>query len=377
MVIVAGDLFDKATPSPAAINYYRKGIESLNADIIVTIKGNHTMLMREDHYSIDEYFFDGEKNNYYLLDDKCMTTYEHGYRTEQNKYTKGQNVWIDGITYRSNSQLDEFIDKQKELADRTSDRNGYRILVVHQAFKEFCGFTGEELSIHDINTEPYDAVICGHIHSRTDVHLEDGTWFIQPGSIERMNTTEALDDIENGKGFYVLDTRTNELNFFHILCERKFLLGDINISSEEDLEEHKKELEKTLTKLSLAPIISYDYHNFCENINHVREYIGQTKDTILLNKSNVYDEVNREIVVEITDSELPTIYEALRSATKDMSDEETQLAIDIYDNLKDGKDVKKLIDDYFEKNVKTEVKEEQISNDDIIELIKYFDELEV
>lgn len=377
MVIIAGDLFDKATPSPAAINSYRKGIEKLNADIVVTIKGNHTMLMRDNHYSIDEYFFDGEKDDYYLLDDGCITTYEFGYKTNNDKYTKGQNVWVDGITYRSNSQIDEFISIQKELSQRTSTNNTYRILVVHQSFKEFCGFFGEDLSINDIDTSSYNAIICGHIHSRKDVQLEDGTWFIQPGSIERMNTTEALDEIQNHKGFYVLNTTSNDLDFYHIPCERKFLLGDIKIESEEDLREHQEELDSSLKKLSLPPIISYDYYNSYENINRVREYIGQVKDSILLNKSNVYDEQQEEISVEITDSELPTVYDAIKSATKDMTDEESKLTLDLYDNLSEGKDVEKILDNFYEKNIKKEAKQEELIDDEIIEIIKYFEELEV
>ena len=218
VVIIAGDLFDKATPSPKAISYYRKGVLSLDSDMIVTIKGNHTMLMRDNHYSIDEFFSEDEISGYYLLDDSCITTYEHGFssNTKDSKYTTGQNVWIDGITYRSNSNIEEFLDVQHNLAERKNDNKGYRILVVHQSFKEFCGFTGEQLSINDIDYSNYDAIICGHIHSRMDIQLEDGTWFIQPGSIERMNTTEAFDEIQNNKGFYVLNTSSNELNFYPV-----------------------------------------------------------------------------------------------------------------------------------------------------------------
>ena len=55
MVIIAGDLFDKPNPSPAAINAYREGIGELDTDIICTIKGNHTMILRDNHYSIDDF----------------------------------------------------------------------------------------------------------------------------------------------------------------------------------------------------------------------------------------------------------------------------------------------------------------------------------
>ena len=381
MVIIAGDLFDKATPSPKAINFYRKGILSLDSDMIVTIKGNHTMLMRDNHYSIDEFFSEDEISGYYLLNDSCITTYEHGFSSDKKnkKYTSGQNVWVDGITYRNNSSIEEFLDVQKTLAAKKHDDNGYRILVVHQSFKEFCGFTGEKLSIKDIELDNYDAVICGHIHSRKDVRLEDGTWFIQPGSIERMNTTEAFDEIQNNKGFYVLNTNTNDLNFYSVSCRRKFLMGDINITSKKDMEEHMEELEGVLKKLDYSPIISYDYHIFDENINHIREQVGQVKDSILLNKSNIYDEVEKEISVEISDEEIPTIYSAIKSATQDMSEKERDLVIDIYDNLSNGKDISKTLDSFFKKHIKKEVKTDNLSknDDEIIEIIEYFENLEV
>ena len=381
VVIIAGDLFDKATPSPKAISYYRKGVLSLDSDMIVTIKGNHTMLMRDNHYSIDEFFSEDEIIGYYLLDDSCITTYEHGFssNTKDSKYTTGQNVWIDGITYRSNSNIEEFLDVQHNLAERKNDNKGYRILVVHQSFKEFCGFTGEQLSINDIDYSNYDAIICGHIHSRMDIQLEDGTWFIQPGSIERMNTTEAFDEIQNNKGFYVLNTSSNELNFYPVFCSRKFLIGDINIESEKDIETHFDELEEILNKIDYPPIISYDYHVFGGNINHIREYVGQVKNSILLNKSNIYDEVQKELFVEISDEEIPTIQSAIKSAMEDMTENEKGLAIDIYENLSKGKDITGLLDSFYKKNFKKEIEfEDAVSNDDeLLKIIDYFTDSEV
>ena len=175
IVIIAGDLFDKPNPTPAAINAYREGIGNLNSILCVT-KGNHTMILREGHYSIDEYFGADEFEGYYYLDDETITTVLHGmqsnYDLEFRKYVNKPNVLVTGITYRYNSDLDEFIKVQKELAEKNSKEDAaYKILVVHQSFKEFCGFVGEELSIEDIDYSPYDAIICGHIHSRFNTVL--------------------------------------------------------------------------------------------------------------------------------------------------------------------------------------------------------------
>ena len=361
IVIIAGDLFDKPNPTPAAINAYREGIGNLNSILCVT-KGNHTMILREGHYSIDEYFGADEFEGYYYLDDET--------------YINKPNVLVTGITYRYNSDLDEFIKVQKELAEKNSKEDAaYKILVVHQSFKEFCGFVGEELSIEDIDYSPYDAIICGHIHSRFNTVLPDGTLFIQPGSIERMNTTEALDEEKNGKGFYLLDTEDNSLEFFKVECPRKFFLGEVKLDTKQDLENHLEELNNDISKLKVPPIISYKYKNHIDNIEAVRENISLMGKNILLNKSHIDDQSQEEVVLEITDNELPTVVEAISMYGKDsgLDEKEVALALDIYNSLSgNSESTSDVLDNYFNKN-KTEYEEEESVDEEFEELIRYFE----
>ena len=379
IVIIAGDLFDKPNPTPAAINAYREGIGNLNSILCVT-KGNHTMILREGHYSIDEYFGADEFEGYYYLDDETITTVLHGmqsnYDLEFRKYVNKPNVLVTGITYRYNSDLDEFIKVQKELAEKNSKEDAsYKILVVHQSFKEFCGFVGEELSIEDIDYSPYDAIICGHIHSRFNTVLPDGTLFIQPGSIERMNTTEALDEEKNGKGFYLLDTEDNSLEFFKVECPRKFFLGEVKLDTKQDLENHLEELNNDISKLKVPPIISYKYKNHINNIEAVRENISLMGKNILLNKSHIDDQSQEEVVLEITDNELPTVVEAISMYGKDsgLDEKEVALALDIYNSLSgNSESTSDVLDNYFNKN-KTEYEEEESVDEEFEELIRYFE----
>ena len=379
IVIIAGDLFDKPNPTPAAINAYREGIGNLNSILCVT-KGNHTMILREGHYSIDEYFGADEFEGYYYLDDETMTTVLHGmessYDLEFRKYVNKPNVLVTGITYRYNSDLDEFIKVQKELAEKNSKEDAaYKILVVHQSFKEFCGFIGEELSIEDIDYSPYDAVICGHIHSRFNTVLPDGTLFIQPGSIERMNTTEALDEQKNGKGFYLLDTEDNSLEFFKVECPRKFFLGEVKLDTKQDLENHLEELNNDISKLKVPPIISYKYKNHIDNIEAVRENISLMGKDILLNKSHIDDQSQEEVVLEITDNELPTVIEAISMYGEEsgLDEKEVALALDIYNSLSgNSESTSDVLDNYFNKN-KTEYEEEESVDEEFEELIRYFE----
>jgi len=383
IVIIAGDLFNKPNPSPAAINAYREGIENLSTDIICAIKGNHTMVLRDNHYSIDEYFATDEIEGYYYLDDIQFDTkdfaMESSYDADFKKYIDGERILIDGITYRNNSDIDEFLDIQKMMALQTPSFKGekpYRILVVHQSFKEFCGFVGEELSIEDLDYGPYDAIVCGHIHQRFDTILPDGTKFIQPGSIERMNTTEALDEQKNGKGFYLLDTKDNSLTFHQVECDRKFFLGNIEFKSKEDLEKHLEELKNNITKTKIPPIISYKYENVGLNIEELRENIEFSNENVLLNKSNIHDKSQEDISIEILDDEIPTVIEALKlyGTEAGLNEDEVSLTIDLHNALNNNlENVDEILNKYKEKHHKKEYISDK-NEDDLKELIEYFGE---
>ena len=360
-VIIAGDLFNTPNPSPAAIHTYREGIKSLDVSMIFAIKGNHTMVMRDNHYSIDEFFGKNEFQNYYLLDD-CQY--------------KDNNIAIDGITYRNNSSKEEFLAIQKMLAEKKT-LSPYRILVVHQSFNEFCGFMGEDLSITDIDYEPYDLIVCGHIHSRTDVQINKDTLFIQPGSIERMNTTEAKDEEKNGKGFYVVDTETKSYDFHRVECPRKFFLGDIDIDKDFSITDFYRKLVKKASKLKVAPIISYKFHNHTDDIAGIRDIILDKKENILIDNSSIYDEVERDdILVEITDTELPTVAKALKiGLEKSLNDKDAEFALDLYNLLKDDADgIDIFLDEYYKERVPEE-EEIEISYDEIDELERFFKNL--
>lgn len=380
IVIIAGDIFDKPNPSPKAIGIYREGIGNLNSDVTIAIKGNHTMIARDGHYSIDEYFGDDEFEGYYLLDDGSWSTsmfaLETPYDMVFSKY-KDKKIKVDGITYRYDSQLNDFIVMQKLLAENKTEEGTYRILVVHQAFKEFCGFTGAELSIHDIDWSPYNVIICGHIHEHFHIKIDDDTWFIQPGSIERMNTLEAADEINNGKGFYMIDTNKNSVDFHEVKCSRKFFLGDVCITTEESLKEHFNKLEKNLKKLEEPAIISYNYRSYIDNMSRIRDKIGLIKENVLLNKSNIYDETEEEISLEVSENEMPTVPEAIKMYGErvDLTPEEIQLAIDVYSILgkDDEKDISELLEKYYEKHI-VKKKDCKFEDPELEEIIKYFGE---
>lgn len=354
IVIIAGDIFDKANPSPQSMHQYYDNISDLNADVILATKGNHTMLLRDNHYSVDEFFSDDQIEGYYLLDDMSWTASGHAissqYDMEFQKF-KDEKICVDGITYRGNSQLDNFIETQHSLADMVSEEGTYRILVIHQAVSEFCGFTGENLSINDFDLDPYDIVICGHIHSRLLKVLDDGTIFLQPGSIERLNTAEARDEIENQKGVWTIDTETKAVNFHFVPQEREFMMGDIDIRTDEDIKKHVDDVMKHHKVLDVAPVIAYSYHDYIGNRQKISDMIVDIGKEALLTNCNIYDEtINEDIEYEIPENGFNNI-PALIKQRKELTEDEQQLAIDIYECFKkeDGT-IEQLLENYKEKH---------------------------
>ena len=70
--------------------------------------------------------------------------------------------------------------------------------------------------------EDFDYIFIGHLHSM--IRRKHGNCdIIYPGSIERSSVTEAKDAIERGKGFFILDTDTNECGWVNLPLYRDFM----------------------------------------------------------------------------------------------------------------------------------------------------------
>lgn len=359
-VIIAGDIFDKPNPSPKAMDIYRQGVLSLDGIPVYAITGNHTMLLRDDHYTVDSYFAESGIDNYHLIDDSIY--FEEG-------------VDICGVAYRSDTKLDEFKTALDDVTSLQKEEN-FHILVIHQAIKEYCGFTGAELSINDFNLDSYDLIVCGHIHSRYEALINKGkTVFVQPGSPERMNTTEARDEIEQGKGFYIFDTQERDLSFHPVDSLRKFFLGEIQFDSVEDIDKHFDQLKEKVQ--DSYPIISYDYYDNVGHSVHIRNLIKEIKGC-LINNSNIYDLTDETPVVEIIDNEVPTILEVIEDKMTDFDEESIKLAKDIFESYDNKDNIKSLVDSFYKKRYKREIdnkKKHEEWDKELEEYKQFFDKL--
>ena len=105
---------------------------------------------------------------------------------------------------------------------------------------------------------------------------------------------------------------------------------------------------------------------------------GDLKSEFLTVHFNYFDESNIESEENITSADdIPTPREALRLALNPLDEDEAKLGLDMYDLLKDGKDAKKILDDFLEKRIEKNRKkvEENPYDAEIKELEEFFENL--
>ena len=363
-VIIAGDIFDTPKPSALAISQFQEGIRQLNKKNInvLNIIGNHTMLQTPHHKPADELFTN--EFDYQLLN-------------ENNKYIQ-DDIAIVGLPYHKNNKLSELKEKIQKLAKEIKNYR-LKILVLHQEFQEYCGFSGAKLSIHDIPVQDFDIIICGHIHERKSTII-DGTktFYIQPGSIERLNTSEAENEFYNGKGITIIDTRKNldilsRERIINIPPERQYIIRDYAFSSQEDITATFNALKKELQTLNSKPVVFLMIGDETDSYNFIMDQVDEINDYTLMTKFTYYD-LNSQDTSYLMDyqyEEIPSARDALKEATK--TDESGECALDLYDAaVSTDDDLQKVADDLFKK-LYPPVEVEPFYDPELEEIIEYFE----
>lgn len=373
IVIIAGDVFDKPRPSPKALKVFTNGLNKLfsNGIKVCNIIGNHSMIQSPDFITADEFIESVSNfgNSYFLLDDDdCIMTEE---------------VNIVGYPYHHNYQLDELSEKINRMNDLMGETGLPNILVLHQSFKEFCGFAGEDFSIHDIDTSNFDLVICGHIHENKLIDIGNNTVFLQPGSLERSSIAEARDEEVNGKGVFIVDTKDMSIEaisngFCRLKSDRKFLIADMYMNTEEDIQSIEKELKEESEKCSVPPVVFLTVHDKTGSFLKLVDLTKKMDKTCLTVHFNYFDESKKaDSVIMNNTGEIPKPREALKIALNPLEKDEARLGLDLYDSLKDGKDVQGILDDFLTKRQEKREKEElpEFFDDELKEIEEYFENL--
>jgi len=320
IVIIAGDIFHTHRPSPEAINIFLHGIQSLNKHNIevMNIVGNHTQLQVKDHFEADYLF---SMYNYTVLDESTSRQID--------------GCLFCGLPYHPNHNLGEF---KAKVADFNNEAKEYNqaILVIHQEFQEYCGFTDVVMSIHDIEIDNFDYVICGHIHSRKTDQIGK-THFIQPGSLERLNTKEAFDESIEGKGLYLIDPQDDEFDdqFVRIENFRKIFSEEIVLTDDSKknnllfgaLQEKISEYEDDQPMLSLKIYDKFGYLDLC------KDWEKKLSDITLITRMTYFSKNDIQVTESVIDKEDLTPLGGLKKAVKDWKDHEAELALGLYHKL--------------------------------------------
>lgn len=366
-VIIAGDIFDTPKPSALAISQFQEGIRQLNQKNInvLNIIGNHTMLQTPHHVPADELFTN--EFDYQLLN-------------ENNKYIQ-DDIAIVGLPYHNNNKLPELKEKIHKLAKEIKNYR-LKILVLHQEFQEYCGFSGAKLSIHDIPVQEFDIIICGHIHERKST-LIDGTktFYIQPGSIERLNSSEAQDEFYNGKGVTIIDTGKNldilsREKIINVPSKRQYLIREYAFMKEnngKDIIATFDTLKRELQSFDLKPVVFLMIEDETNSYNLITEQVDKINDDSLMTKFTYYDLNSQDTLYlkDYQDKELPSAREALKEAIK--SDGFDECVLDLYDAaVSPDDDLQKVTDDLFRK-LYPPVEVEPFCDPELDEIIAYFE----
>ena len=366
-VIIAGDIFDTPKPSALAISQFQEGIRQLNQKNInvLNIIGNHTMLQTPHHVPADELFTN--EFDYQLLN-------------ENNKYIQ-DDIAIVGLPYHNNNKLPELKEKIHKLAKEIKNYR-LKILVLHQEFQEYCGFSGAKLSIHDIPVQEFDIIICGHIHERKST-LIDGTktFYIQPGSIERLNSSEALNEFYNGKGITIIDTRKNldilsREKIINVPSKRQYLIREYAFMKEnngKDIIATFDTLKRELQSFDLKPVVFLMIEDETNSYNLITEQVDKINDDSLMTKFTYYDLNSQDTLYlkDYQDEEIPSAREALKEAIK--SDGFDECVLDLYDAaVSPDDDLQKVTDDLF-RRLYPPVEVEPFCDPELDEIIAYFE----
>ena len=344
IVICAGDIFDKARPTPKALNIFAKGLKKLFKNNInfYNIVGNHSMVQSKSFVTADDFLYSIQPDNSsYLLLDK-------------DSFFENEEVFLCGLPYYHNFQLNEFIEEVNKLNERAKGKKCLKILVLHQAFSEYCGFSGEKLSINDIDISEFDLIICGHIHDTKITEINENTIYLQPGSLERSSVAEARDEENDGKGVFIFDTDNFSIEllsngFIRLKSPRKFLIADMYISKKEEVLDIKNEILENVNDCLIEPILFLTVHDTSQSFDKLINLTKELKSDCLTVHFNYFDESEKDDFGISSIKEIPSPREALKIALNPLDEDEARLGVDLYDNLKNGNDVSKILEDFFEK----------------------------
>ena len=232
VILIAGDLFDRRDPGivvlerasrilniphrrrDSGVNVSGEGVDprATRGVPIIAVHGNH------DTRSADR------NNVLSLFHEAGVLVYVHGGRVVLEK--GGERVAVTGVGWIPDSHAEAYF--RERIPPPLP--GAYNVLLFHQPLKGLYPYRTRETLV-DIALLPrgYDVYVTGHFHYHTEARA-GGRWIVIPGSTVRtqLRDREVLDD----RAFYILDTKTGELEEVFLQTARRGFLYRISVAGD-------------------------------------------------------------------------------------------------------------------------------------------------
>jgi len=255
-ILHAGDLFDHAVPSQEVwhktMECFNKNNSKLNfltktylgKEINVEVKGIPIIAIHGTHEFRGKDF----SNALAVLEEANCLLHLHAGNVKLTK--NDEEVFIHGMGGVPEKHAKIVLEKYspKPVRGKTN------ILLLHQSFKEFLPFDDESiasLSLADL-PDGFDLIVDGHLHW-TNEQNTDGKRFLLTGStiFTQMKKLES----EKGKGCFLFDTKTKNLDFFPFKNQRNLFYKKLKFVNAQPEEVMKKVNDFVLESLSTDFVI--------------------------------------------------------------------------------------------------------------------------
>ncbi len=291
-LIIPGDIFDNRAPKPdviaEAINLFRNlsrrewkfrvsefiGDGKIFTDLpIIAIPGTHERRAQEAADPVDILGLAG-----LVVDVSNATAVIQG---------NGERIAIRGIGGIADDRFREVLEKENPVPID----GAFNIFMFHESIYEMLPFNEKFTKLSEL-PKGFDLYVSGHIHNKVEEKAH-GKMLLIPGSTV---LTQLKAGEQDGKGFFVYDTRTGEHEFVRI-NSRRFVLEKIDLGNmgEKSIVEYIQErLDAIIKSTGGKPII---------RVVLDRKGIGQDGDEMEIN--DIPRRYSESAVVEISRSLVP------------------------------------------------------------------------
>ena len=329
-VIFSGDIFDRSRPPN---------------DAVLLLMGQ-LMLLKEK--GIQLYFILGqhdspksEQNAILWLYTMTEVAHYLGDGKPENFLKQGKDVLLIGFDHHDKgNDLEELLEKFKEIDSMAKEHDGHKILVLHQGLNDVHDFAGE-LNVDDL-PKKFTYYAIGDIHKNFEKRYPSlGGPLVYPGSIE-ISSTEGIK--ETSKGFYIVDISSEE-------AIPKWIELDLRprFEMEVDVNELHEKVEDLISKINplRRPLVKLTVLNVKE-MNDIRIDIERLQEHVLeLSYDTKTDDEQYRLIMDDSGN---IDDDFKRLATENVGPELAKLAFEkLYPLLNEDKhEIKEIIINYFE-----------------------------